>query len=434
MNRNFLAGLGAVITIVAMAIDPFSQQILQYYTCLRPLHGAITSIPRTNGYTSNAFQTGADVHEMDPQMSITIYTGLLNPPANSSSSISISCPTGNCTYPSDNGTTFSTLAVSHSCEDISNLVSRQNLSTESGRNYVNLTTPAGAQLQVPDGFYSRVAHIIPLWAQDEDELFAFETLMIQADERPFAFNCSLFPVIHNYGAKFKDSVYNETLLTSMRTDLNTVSVDSAGFASSLGYNTSNLVWYTADCVWSMEYSGANAIELFLRSLFLGDGFGENLTNPWHNVSLISGQPWMKLLYRDGTANMSSVNQYMNGLALSMSAAIRQYGDDSSTDYIRGTVMDSQTCIRVRWAWISLPATLLFLTMVFLVLTVLQTVKQRWQGTWKSSAIALLFHGFDADTRKGFGIMADRSEMSGTSEHVQVQLRYEDGGWTFVERK
>ncbi|OMP88701.1 hypothetical protein BK809_0005423 [Diplodia seriata] len=118
----------------------------------------------------------------------------------------------------------------------------------------------------------------------------------------------------------------------------------------------------------------------------------------------------------------------------MSAAIRQHGNTPSSGFVQGTVLESQTCIRVRWAWISLPATLLFLTIVFLVLTVLQAVRQRWQGTWKSSAIALLFHGFDADTRKGFGMMADRSEMSDTSEHVQVQLRYEEGGWTFVERK
>lgn len=470
--RSYLAALGAIITVVAMAVDPFSQQILQYYTCLEPLHSATTSIPGTNNYTGNAFHSGAALHEIDADMSIAIYTGLLNPPANSSSSMTISCLTGNCTYPSDNGATFSTLAISHSCEDISNLI----LNVTDNSSSV-AQTPGGAQLSLPND--GRVMNTISTY--DDDIIYGFESLMLQESGKHFAFNCSLFPSINTYGSSVKDSIYNETLLSSVRvhkfpyeetevgnpsaqplfsatgnstlrngtrhecipsdhrTDTNTSPVDAAGFsagflATSLWDGETNFTWYPVDCVWAMEWSGANAIQIFLTSLFSESSFsGSNLTISGSDYSHTMGQTWLKLLFDNGNADMNSVNKYMSSLAISMSAAVRQYGDTLSSDFVQGTVLSSQTCIRVRWAWISLPATLLLLTIVFLALTVVQTARKSWQGTWKSSAIGLLFHGFDADTRKAFGTGVDRSELNKISEHVQVQLQY-DGGWTFSEKK
>ena len=55
-------------------------------------------------------------------MAAAIYQGLLDPPANASSSTSISCLLGNCTFRHANGMAYSSLAMCASVKDISPLI------------------------------------------------------------------------------------------------------------------------------------------------------------------------------------------------------------------------------------------------------------------------------------------------------------------------
>lgn len=58
---------------------------------------------------------------------------------------------------------------------------------------------------------------------------------------------------------------------------------------------------------------------------------------------------MKLLFHFGTADMATSNWYIEGLVHAVMVGIRQYDDMPSSDYARGTVLTSQTCIRILWA-------------------------------------------------------------------------------------
>lgn len=51
--------------------------------------------------------------------------------------------------------------------------------------------------------------------------------------------------------------------------------------------------------------------------------------------------------------------------------------------------------------------------------------------WKSSPLALLFHGFDAKTQQDLALVDDVHDMTRRAKDLRVQLRQIDG-WRFVE--
>ncbi len=66
--------------------------------------------------------------------------------------------------------------------------------------------------------------------------------------------------------------------------------------------------------------------------------------------------------------------------------------------VRGTAYEMSTFVHIRWGWITLPATVVLMTGAFLAAAMLKSRTTRTK-LWKSSALAMLFHGLDGDTRK-----------------------------------
>ncbi|KAI3558997.1 hypothetical protein CABS01_07215 [Colletotrichum abscissum] len=93
---EYLAGLGALITIAALAIDPISQAMFEHKGCSRAadsVNGIIAEIPRANHYTVGPMDSG-------------IVKGLAEP-RELASLINVKCATGNCTFGNgDNGSHF----------------------------------------------------------------------------------------------------------------------------------------------------------------------------------------------------------------------------------------------------------------------------------------------------------------------------------------
>lgn len=114
LKSQGLAVIGAILTIVAMAVDPFTQQVVQFYSCSTMVEGERATVPFSNNYTGYIW--GA---QLDPQMQSATYIGLVDPPANISTALKFECRTGNCTFPStDDGATFMSLALESRCTDI----------------------------------------------------------------------------------------------------------------------------------------------------------------------------------------------------------------------------------------------------------------------------------------------------------------------------
>ncbi|KAF2396138.1 hypothetical protein EJ06DRAFT_244985 [Trichodelitschia bisporula] len=125
-----VAHLGGLITILSLAIGPFSQQALHSVNCQKPLshlHPTIriaNSIPDTVDLETD--------YNLDSVGASAILDAIANSPLNTSSGYTSSakgtaqvldgCATGNCTFGNGNGVAYSTIGVCTQCIDATNLI------------------------------------------------------------------------------------------------------------------------------------------------------------------------------------------------------------------------------------------------------------------------------------------------------------------------
>jgi hypothetical protein len=116
----------------------------------------------------------------------------------------------------------------------------------------------------------------------------------------------------------------------------------------------------------------------------------------------------------------------------MTAVMRERGSSPAV----GAVQGSQTCVHVAWIWISLPAGLVIFTTVLLACTAITCrASSMWSstGSWRSSSLALLFHGCDNSVRERTAKITGIGEMEEFSKTLVMELNKTKEGLRFVER-
>lgn len=108
LRAPLLPTLGAIITILAIAVDPFVQQIVRIHTCSQARTMGTASIDRTNQYSITGSRVGSSRESLDVPMQATIGKGTAAAPL----SITPACSTGNCTFPN-----FGTVGVCSECAE-----------------------------------------------------------------------------------------------------------------------------------------------------------------------------------------------------------------------------------------------------------------------------------------------------------------------------
>lgn len=240
LKSRGLAVIGALLTIVAMAVDPFTQQVVRFYSCSRIVDGELATVPFSNNYTAGwaSWASGNGSSQMDPQMLSAMYIGLLDPLANTSASLHNQCRTGNCTFPStDDGATFLSLALESRCADIgSDIVfsmdprnftdsvfgheTRPKMTTINAslpghglqlNNYSSTVMLSGSQAptDVPSHFLRRVAYLTTSshWGHRA------------SPQDTHAFECEFYPVVNTYSANITNGVLLEKVLETHRMDV-----------------------------------------------------------------------------------------------------------------------------------------------------------------------------------------------------------------------
>ncbi|ESZ92361.1 hypothetical protein SBOR_7271 [Sclerotinia borealis F-4128] len=128
-NRELIVRIGAVTTVLALAVDPFTQQLIQYQQRLVPHSDGEASVPRADRYSrgrlfntqltmvSNnppAAQTFADA---DFAMQSAVLYGLTHSIEMTTQQLPHTCTSGNCTW-----NAFESLSVCNVCNDLSDRV------------------------------------------------------------------------------------------------------------------------------------------------------------------------------------------------------------------------------------------------------------------------------------------------------------------------
>ncbi|KAL2800379.1 hypothetical protein BJX66DRAFT_321783 [Aspergillus keveii] len=109
---------------------------------------------------------------------------------------------------------------------------------------------------------------------------------------------------------------------------------------------------------------------------------------------------------------------MGNIAASLSRAALV----SSNQSVYGTISQGEAYVSVDWIWILLPSALVLLGVCFLLLTILANRRQHLH-LWKSSILAVVFHGLDEVESGGLGTRYDSvHQMERTAGQICVRLK------------
>ncbi|KAF2088718.1 hypothetical protein K490DRAFT_55353 [Saccharata proteae CBS 121410] len=389
-----LAKLGAVLTVVALAADPFVQQIVAYK------HRQVPN------YTS--FTSGSIMALKSPPLSMkaAIYTGIYDEEEDSVDNFDItpSCATGNCTWSQP----YMSLGVCTKCANVTSSLNETCAGKVGTTSHTcNYTLPNGLLLNgVRRGgaYYSSTGGTDTVnFNGDQSTISALSSIRGLHDASSqhlfgaVANECVLYFCVNTYNASVDSGTLNETILDSW-SNATSMTYGSDITMTPPGANETYTVgayaWQAlAQEFWNMfagtvtgdigEETSDNDI---VRAIYdLGTGSAASGTpNNGENKTMASLAASMTKLIRTSASSSS-------GSSVSKRSSLGSGGGNSTVNngtHALGITWQSETYVHVRWPWITLPVALEILTLVFLIGTIWRS-NVAGVAVWKSSTLALL---------------------------------------------
>jgi len=105
---------------------------------------------------------------------------------------------------------------------------------------------------------------------------------------------------------------------------------------------------------------------------------------------------------------------------SVAASLTKMALDSSHETVTGVITTPEIYVHINWGWLVLPALLEIAGLVLLIFTALAT-RRRKVELWRSSILALLYHGVEEQTLREQEIRTDVAGMERAAKKVAVRL-------------
>jgi hypothetical protein len=279
-----------------------------------------------------------------------------------------------------------------------------------------------------------------------------------------AARCSLSPCIRTYTASVVNGTLNEQLInvsgddnfgTSATTfDVKCLSREESNALTNIGYDLRGKSWvpnntttpYTNgfnfnntnisisyDCIYGFAPVAIQNLDLFLNSWLSGQLVYTGAVSR-------TGPAVLQAIYNSENLTFESLNETWRNMSDSITKYMREHGaGDSGAGFsystpALGELHTEQSCIKVQWLFIIYPAVLVVLALIFFIAMVFETSHGRMDLDWKSSPLALIFHGLDHDTVKQtderFSLLGTR-DMENVAKEMAVRLSQNDSGWKLV---
>lgn len=444
--RAFMASVGAAIVLLALAMDPFVQQVIsfpQLYVNATVDHALIGGnrvfvLGEADGYPpvdefSSATSDLIGMHGMDfptvstkrtTGMAAAINAGVFGRPLQAT----YNCASGNCAWDQ-----FTTLAVCSACADVTHSASssRRCIDEETtgqtpstfGAPYSTCTyqlapewsidgkslcsfNPAGRQ-----DFNTRLnASVDGNDALDESTLASIAILAFDDDAHTnddnhcrstlkYAQKCSLKWCVKTYATSHVDNATlfdKPTAQEGLRRLTDVVKFNRCHESSS---PTGLEDWFVTSSS-SVEDEDCPTKEDYRNAFGVADSSASSLKD-WVTAVFTTSAGYQGDSDRNSVAEWlnraESISKIMDDVAGSMTNALR----NANATAVKGTSQQRETYIKVHWLWMILPASLILLSILFLAATMVFATEKS-QAVWKTSSVATLFHGLqgwsDADVK------------------------------------
>ncbi|TGO49947.1 hypothetical protein BCON_0195g00030 [Botryotinia convoluta] len=363
--RHPLTGLGAIILIAAVAIDPLIQQLVLPYDCEVALLNIEVTLPRTNQFDN--------VHSalMDPTSGLPIKSAIYAP----ENWMTWQCITGNCTF----SETYGTLAYCSSCEDISDKLIFETTYYDE-ETHTNITSTTGYCAGTLGSFATTSLFT-------HGEVIGLTRQLMRPTSESHPPNPLAIAVILDRPDCPGEKVY----IIVPRTVDPAKRLDPDSMSPWINRNMT-----VASNPWRLQGYGA-AGNVLSSSAFVGfvvAGIEGESARDTVFIDVV-GPRMMMDLYYNGYIEFEDVQEKFSNISDITTAWLRSYGDNTFSDPAVGEVLHYAICLRVQWPWIAFPATLAALSLVCLVAVIIVMDRQQ-VPIWKSSPLALIMRGSNTE--------------------------------------
>ncbi|CZR54099.1 uncharacterized protein PAC_03982 [Phialocephala subalpina] len=320
-HADFLSRLGsiaALLTLLSLDIDPFSQQILDITN--RPATSAnnltVTSVVQRTEHYDDWFSTPRTTNDsiVLPALAMraAIVNGLMTSPIEN---ITLQCLTGNCQWP-----VIPTLAICSECMNMTGVLQKSNTSNSTQWTLPNGETSLSFSYMsiTSKGYRDAVHYQDPLTPY----LTIFDMITTTNPLNPTALECALFPCVQAYNISTENGKQTQKVSSTLATFIDNFPRNSTNERSTMATDT---IAYQPvnhflsplpskpngerDAEYSISDTAVQAIATLLGTVFAG--------NPRDNSSSEGVQV---LVQTNG--DFQKVSDLMSNLALSMTNHIR----------------------------------------------------------------------------------------------------------------
>jgi hypothetical protein len=475
-----IGALGALVTIFALALDPFFQQVVSFpeQWTLQSTNSSISRAVRYEPGFNVDYQNGIEIINNDPAMLSVVdpfftANGTLPVSFGNGSRIDfpLSCPSSNCTWP-----TYETLGMCSKCVEVPKLLdfaciytrvdwaSTLNTTVSSYPNatvcgyFLNSTSTEPVLMSgytlgadgktTGEALMMRSLPLVsnplrqPLW---EDASINFKEIRnavmnvlisstasasdVYADQVPVLHECVLAWCVKTIQSSYFVGTYKEEVTATF---LN----DSQGT-----YPWKSFYMPEDDVYWTDYLENVTINAPPTERNFSEWGWGLNNDTMFRTVNIfdrmfpaftsVSNTSAEQIFrWRTGSATQvrtkildfnpwllpNNITHHMERLVEAVTNVIRSSAD---ADMVYGKAWDEEVYVKVRWAWLSLPLGLLVFSFVFLLATVIKSATEKDQvSIRKNSAIATLLYGFPDHYQKRLA----KSNSKGTPRTKAKQLK------------
>ncbi|KAF1982955.1 hypothetical protein K402DRAFT_184938 [Aulographum hederae CBS 113979] len=466
-----LACIGAAVTILSVAFDPFFQQIVTFSP--RPIDIDVSVVNRSVSFSPDTALLFINNHTetlLDENMNQILLSYFLgqgsevNPPMH--------CPTGNCTWPE-----FTTVGMCSNSSDVSELL-RYTCQTSTGEWlapqrlleydsvpevyacgwYLNATSDSPAlmagyvanstsKMPAGDALTMRMLPLLDFLSTNTlyDGSFSFKDVQMpiadffvsSTENAPGATYAGAKPVLlevvlywctktikavsdqGRYREEIISTFYNQTKVPYPWT-IESPDTTYMGFPTMSPPGVNETFFISNETA----YDTLNMFNVILPSYSTSPNantppqFGYSNIDPsimpTRAVNL-SYDPWI---------TEHNIGQHWEDIATALTNHMRSSSNGSVEVY--GKAWTEKNFVQASWGWLALPNAVVFTTLLFLILTMLKGSNRNGHvGIWKTSSLAVLLNGLREDTQTKLGVPRRMREARRKASQLEVQLMKSD---------
>ncbi|KAI1263529.1 hypothetical protein F5Y18DRAFT_418194 [Xylariaceae sp. FL1019] len=432
---GFLGFFGATITLVALLLGPFAQQVVTYQSrVIESQHGA--SVPRALNFTPALPGTTSSTGYVPIlPLKSAVYNGLFAENGRPGAALSFECQSGNCTW--DN---YDTLGVCGKCIDLTPFVTSYCVDDKQSSD-CGWQVPQGAKLTNSSEVFSMTS-LIPSARGDQPHSSIMRLIFMGTESwngtagevKPFARQCTLSACLQTLTTNVSNGILGENVT---HVQINSTVVDNTDLTDGHDHNV-----YVAGADGTSYELGIEAM-LSMRGWFsslFANGSASRSTATYNRtitdnsvvvnltVGISSGETFfdsdiVTAFYWNYYEYAEGLDLLINDMATSMTVAFRSF---SGAVPISGRAIFTESYVHVRWGFAVLPIIVVVSTALFLAATIFQSKRKETQA-WKGSALAMLLHGLDETAKLQFRLSDSLSDQKLQAKSVHVHLEETEGG-------